>query len=556
MRVSAYLFKYITCELGGKSHPISLCDNSNLVVVFTSAFKRENTTSEYKHMLLGIDFGTTRTVVASVDRGNYPIVSFQQETEETLDWYPSVVAARGNDIVYGLDAVLKQNEPDWFILRSFKRLLGTLGPDESIKLANQNPSSLELLTSFLTQLRQDLRARSNLRAKPREKLEAMISVPANANSNQRFITLEAFRHAGFEVRGMMNEPSAAGIEYAHHLTTSGASSKREFLVVYDLGGGTFDSSVISLLERDHQVLSSEGIAKLGGDNFDIILLDLALREANIHEVSETALARLLEECRNKKESLHPNTRRITIDLGQGIEGAGEVAIDVNNFYEACRPLIESTIEAMEQVMEKSTRAAGIDLQESAAVYLVGGSSDLPLVSRLLREKYGRQVRRSPYPHAATAIGLAIALDTTAGYKLRERFSRHFGVWRESNDGREIVFDLLFEKDTPLPGKGDPPLVRVRRYSPTHNIGDFRYLECGRIDQIGQPQGDIAPWDEIFFPFDPALQSIEGQNGAVITHGHHYNNLIEEIYSCDANGIIEVRISDLTNHYSRRYRLHQ
>ncbi|HKX28845.1 MAG TPA: Hsp70 family protein [Blastocatellia bacterium] len=486
------------------------------------------------------------------------MVSFQPESGDTIDWYPSVVAARGRELVYGFDAAQKHGEPDWHVLRSFKRRLGTLGPDERIQIGDRNLTASELLTGFLAQLKQDLFARSNLRAKPREKLEAMISVPANSNSNQRFITLEAFRQAGFEVRGMMNEPSAAGIEYAHHLSSTSASSKREVLVIYDLGGGTFDSSVISLVDRDHEVLSSEGIAKLGGDNFDIILLDLALKEAGLSEVPEKGLGLLLEECRHKKESLHPNTRRLNIDLGLAIPGRSEVAVNVTGFYDECRPLIESTIDAMEQVMEKSARRAGLDLRESAAVYLVGGSSELPLVSRLLRERYGRQVRRSPYPHAATAIGLAIvaiASGTAASYKLQERFSRNFGVWREWNDGRAVAFDLLFEKDTPLPSKGEPPLQRVRRYSPTHNIGDFRYLECSRVDQTGQPQGDIAPWDEIVFPFDPALQAKDGLPEATITRGERYGNLIEETYSCDANGIIEVEIADITTQFSRRYRLH-
>lgn len=505
-------------------------------------------------MLLGIDFGTTRTVVAAVDRGNYPVVSFQSESGDTFEWYPSVVAARDHEIVFGFDAALRQTEPDWDVLRSFKRQLATLGPDERVKVGDYELTTFALLTDFLAHLRRDLLVRSNLRVKPREKLEAMISVPANANSNQRFITLEAFRAAGFGVRGMMNEPSAAGIEYAHHLASNGTAAKREFLVVYDLGGGTFDSSVISLVDREHEVLSSEGIAKLGGDNFDIILLDLAMKVAGIHEVDDAALALLLEECRYKKESLHPNTRRITIDLGVGIEGAGEVTIPVNDFYEECRPLIESTIEAMEQVMEQSAREAGFDLHDAAAVYLVGGSSDLPLVSRLLREKYGRQVRRSPYPHAATAIGLAIAADSDAGYKLRERFTRHFGVWREWDEGRAISFDVLFEKDTPLPAPGDEPLRRTRRYRPTHNLGYFRYLECGRVDAHGQPQGDITPWSEILFPFDPALQAGDSLKRTPVTRGQHFDNLIEEVYSCDANGIIEVQVSDLTSGFAQRFRL--
>jgi len=509
-------------------------------------------------MLLGIDFGTTRTVVAAVDRGNYPIVSFQPEDGGTLEWYPSVAAARGDELVFGFDAAQRQGEAGWSVLRSFKRQLGTIGPDERIEIGDHRLTALELLTEFLSALRRDLLARSNLRVKRNEKLRTMISAPANSNSNQRFITLEAFRRAGFDVRGMMNEPSAAGIEYAHHLSAAGGVAKREVLVVYDLGGGTFDSSVISLVERDHEVFSSEGIAKLGGDNFDIILLDLALKEADIHEVPDTALIKLLEECRHKKESLRPNTRRITIDLGSGIEDAGEAPVSVNDFYEECRPLIESTVEAMESVMEKSASEAGFDLHESAAVYLVGGSSDLPLVTRLLREKYGKQVRRSPYPHAATAIGLAIAADTDAGYKLRERFTRHFGVWRESDDGRAITFDSLFEKDTMLPAKGEQPLTRARRYAPTHNVGYFRYLECSRVDPAGHPQGDIAPWDEILFPFDPALQSTlqsgEDLKEALIARGRDYGNVIEEVYSCDHNGIIEAEIKDATNGFSRRYRL--
>jgi molecular chaperone DnaK (HSP70) len=329
------------------------------------------------------------------------------------------------------------------------------------------------------------------------------------------------------------------------------------LVVYDLGGGTFDSSVINLVERDHEILSSEGIAKLGGDDFDIVLLDLALKAGCVHSgdwvVSDATIVKLLEECRHKKESLHPNTRRITIDLGLGMEGAGEVVVTVSEYYEECRPLIESTIEAMEHVMEKSAREAGFDLRESS-VYLVGGSSDLPLVARLLREKYGKQVRRSPYPHAATAIGLAIAADTEAGYKLRERFTRHFGVWREWDDGRQIAFDPLFEKNTALPAKGEPPLVRVRRYAPIHNVGHFRYLECGRLDQAGQPQGDLAPWDEILFPFDPELRGAEDLKDASISHSRDHTHIVEEAYSCDHNGIIEVEIKDAANGFSRRYTL--
>jgi molecular chaperone DnaK (HSP70) len=96
---------------------------------------------------------------------------------------------------------------------------------------------------------------------------------------------------------------------------------------------------------------------------------------------------------------------------------------------------------------------GQDWGAVAALYVVGGASALPLVARVLRERYGRKVRTSPYPHASTAIGLAIAADQDAGYQLRERFTRHFGVWREAEDGRAIAFDRVFAKDSHVAGPG-------------------------------------------------------------------------------------------------------
>ena len=505
-------------------------------------------------MILGIDFGTTRTVVAAVDRGNYPIISFHGESGDAEEWYPSIIAARGDELAFGLDAAARQNDPEWLMLRSFKRELAKLGPESNVTLGGHTLTAIDLLTKFLTQLRRDLLERSNLRVKPKDGFEAMISVPANSNSNQRFITMEAFRRAGFAVRGMINEPSAAGVEYAHHYSSANPSSRREYMVVYDLGGGTFDSSVISIAEQRHEVVSSEGIAQLGGDDFDNSLLELALGEAGVREVPEQARVRLLEECREKKEGLHPNTRRLAIDLGRVLEGAREVIVSTGEFYERCRPLVERTIEAMEASVEKLPSTADADWRSVAAIYLVGGSSDLPIIPRLLRERYGRQVRKSPYPHAATAIGLAIAGDQEAGYHLRERFTRHFGVWREAEEGHSITIDALFEKETLLPEGGGDGLTRSRRYSPVHNVGHFRYVECSRIDERGQPTGDMTPWDEIYFPFDPALEGESRLDRVPIARADTGGQSIEEIYSVDEHGIIEVQIINHTSRYRRNYRL--
>ncbi len=515
-------------------------------------------------MLLGIDFGTTRTVVATVDRGNYPVASFQLANGDSQDWYPYVIAARGSEFQFGFDAAARQAEiaageaTGWKIRRGFKRKLAQYGPDTPITINEQPISALDLLTAFLAQLRSDLIERSNLRLPRRYQFETMISVPANANSNQRFITLEAFRRAGFEVRGMINEPSAAGIEYAHQVLSSDSTPRREHLVVYDLGGGTFDAAVISIAHRMHDVLSSDGIARLGGEDFDQILLDLALEQAGITEITRSARQKLLEECREKKEGLHPNTRKLAIDLergGSGTSGAGEVIVTTADYYERCRPLVERTIEATERAIHKALGAA--DTGSLSAVYLVGGSSDLPVVARTLRERYGRLVRRSPYPHAATAIGLAIAADAGAGYRLRESFTRYFGVWRESDNGKALTFDVIFDKDTRLPEKNGVPLMSQRRYHSAHNLGHYRYLECSNISRdngLCHPRGDITPWDEVRFPFALELREDKNLEERQVRRLPGDGNLIEETYTCNQHGIIEVQITDLTDFYQQSFRL--
>jgi molecular chaperone DnaK (HSP70) len=504
-------------------------------------------------MLVGIDYGTTRTVVAAVDRGNYPVVSFHTADGDTQDWYPSLLAAHGNERRYGLDAAACEGEAEWRLLRSFKRQLPQLGPTAPVALGACSVTALDVLTEFFAQLRRDLSIRSNLRLASRQDLEAVVSVPAHANSNQRFLTMEAFRRAGFRVRGLLNEPSAAGIEYAHHARNAGTAARRELVLVYDLGGGTFDASVIRMTNRQHEVLSSDGIAQLGGDDFDQLLLELALAQSGEPQVTAQERFRLLEECREKKEGLHPNTRKLAIDLGRARADLDEVVVSTAAFYECCLPLIERTMATMESAMQRAEPQA-LAWKAVAAIYLVGGASTLPIVARLMRERYGQLVRKSSYPHAATAIGLAIAADQDAGYQLRERFTRHFGVWREAEAGRAVAFDVLFAKDCVLPAVDQPRLTCTRRYRPLHNIGHFRYLECSQITDTGEPTGDLTPWDDIYFPFAPHLQAEQNLPAIPIQPQEMEDQWIEERYACDAHGMIEVEIVNQTRQCERTYRL--
>jgi molecular chaperone DnaK (HSP70) len=185
--------------------------------------------------------------------------------------------------------------------------------------------------------------------------------------------------------------------------------------------------------------------------------------------------------------------------------------------------------------------------------VVGGGSSFPPVYRQLRERFGtHRVRRSPHPFGSTAIGLAITLDDRKGYTLSERLTRHFGVFRESDAGTDVTFDVLLPKDTPLPGPGEPPLVATRRYRAAHNLGHFRYVECARVE-AGRPEGNLALWDDVLFPFDPGLRGRD-LAGIAVSRLDEEGPHIEETVRCDAAGELEVELRNLDAGYASAVRI--
>jgi molecular chaperone DnaK (HSP70) len=518
-------------------------------------------------MRLGIDFGTTRTVVAFCDRGNYPVVSFADEAGDAVECFPSVVAERGGELRFGFEAERFASDPEWTVLRSFKRMLGDRSPDATVQIGGARVRMADLLTGFLGALATALRTRSNVAAaallEPNEPLEVFVAAPANAHSTQRFVCLDAFRRAGFDVLGLLNEPSAAGFEYTHRYRNT-LTSRKDHVVVYDIGGGTFDVSLLRMSGPLHEVVATSGINRLGGDDFDEVLLVLALEKAAVDRASLSARAvrLLLDQCRQLKEQLNPSSRRIVVDLAPSLGGKssrGEVSIEVGEFYERCTPLIDRTIDAMLGVLSKLSPDEPLDgtqlPAEIAGIYVVGGASSLPCVARALREGFGKRVHRSPYPSAAAAIGLAIAADGNAGLKLADRFSRVFGVFREGHGGSEVTFDPIFNHDVLLPDAPSAAAVVERTYRAAHNVGHFRYVECSDIDRAGHPRGDMARFADIYFPFDPHLRSGSVELGAVDVRRFGADGpLIRETYAVGAQGIVEVKIANLDDHYEVAYRL--
>ena len=499
-------------------------------------------------MQLGVDFGTTRTIVAHADRGNYPVVSFLDAAGDSHDYYPSLVALQGTRLVYGFEALAAARQGAAY-LRSVKRLLGEpgVGADTPVRVGDATFPLLSVLTGFLSALRVALGSASNIgpefvAAKART---TVVSVPAHALGAQRFLTLEAFRQAGFEVSGLVNEPSAAGFEYTHRQGRT-LNSRRNQVLVYDLGGGTFDASLVEVAGVRHDVVGSVGVNRLGGDDFDEVLSALARDAAGSPELDEGELRQLLEECREAKERLSPQSKRITVEV------AGQpVTVAVDDFYAAASWLVEASLDAMAPLVQNLNDEVDTIGGQVAGIYLVGGGSALPLVPRLLRERFGRRVYRSPYPAASTAIGLAIAADPASGFSLVDRLWRGFGVFRELDAGRAVGFDQLVDRNTALPDHGE--LTVTRRYRAAHNVGWFRFVEYAGVDADGEPRGDLAPIAEVRFPFDPSLQGRYVLDAVPVERWDH-GPMVEESYRIDPHGIVSVRLTDLDTGYSQVYGL--
>ena len=496
-------------------------------------------------MRLGVDFGTTTTAIAIVDRGNYPIVSFVNNNDDTVDFVPSIIALDGDRLVYGFDAedAAREGAPH---LRSFKRLLSdpSVTDTSTLRLGNHSISILDALTGFLSYVVRQLRTNSSIASLPdSEPLEALVGIPAHAWSAQRFLTLEAFRRAGWDVLAMVNEPSAAGFEYTHrHAGT--LNSKRTAILVYDLGGGTFDASIVSATGTLHEVMGSRGLNMVGGDDFDVVLATRLAAAAGTDsgKLGDEAWERLIEDSRDAKETLSPSTKFITVP----VDGK-PVTIPVTDFYEAATPLVEATIEAMQPLLVPDASGVGQLGGDIAGLYVVGGGSQLPLVARVLRSRFGRRVHRSPHTAASTAIGLAIGADPEAAYTVREQLSRGVGVFREREAGSFISFDTLLEPNTELaPGE---TLTIKRCYRAAHNIGYFRFVEYSSFDEAGVPRGDLQPYGEVIVPFDRSLRRSDIDLSAVPVIRTEDGPLIEESYIVDENGRVTVEITDLEAAYT-------
>jgi molecular chaperone DnaK len=354
-------------------------------------------------MIAGIDLGTTNSLIGVYESG-FPTLLADSEGKRLI---PSVVfyPETGTPVV-GREGLRMQALHPERTVSSVKRLIGRrFGEEETNKLNGPkgNPVTLPVNGQNLTPEQVSAEIIKRLKAVAEERLgttvdRAVITVPAYFNDAQRAATRRAGELAGFVVERILSEPTAAALAYGLDRLQENAR-----VAVYDLGGGTFDLSILRLDNGVFQVLSTHGDTRLGGDDLDEAIAGLLLREAGITTLTPEMKVRLKEAARASKELL--SNEESTIVLLPFMEGSTslEIPLTRTQIESACGPIIARTRAHCLRALEY----AGLKSEELDQLILVGGSTRMPLVQRLAAEIFGKKPNLSQHPDEAVALGAVL-----------------------------------------------------------------------------------------------------------------------------------------------------
>lgn len=355
--------------------------------------------------VIGIDWGTTNSCVAVVEGGEAVIVPNNTGARTT----PSVVAfTKNGERLIGEVAKRQLTTNAERTVSSVKRHMGT---DWTVRIDAKEYKAQTISAMVLMQLKKDA---EDFTGEP--VTDAVITVPAYFNDVQRQATKDAGKIAGLNVLRIINEPTSAALSYG---LNHGESQK---VMVYDLGGGTFDVSVIEIADGVIEVLATAGDNNLGGDDFDARIVDWIVREfKSQHRVDLskdiTAIHRVEEAAERAKKELS-TAESTNINLPYLIQVKGEpIHLDITltraKFQELVNDLVERTVGPVQNALQD----AGIAPSELGRVLLVGGSTRMPIVQKKVRELTGKEPSRNINPDECVAMGAAILGSTLAGNAL-------------------------------------------------------------------------------------------------------------------------------------------
>ena len=345
--------------------------------------------------IIGIDLGTTNSCVAVLEGGE-PKVIVNPEGDRTT---PSVVASKKGEILVGVTAKRQAVTNPENTISSIKRHMGT---DYKVEMDGKKYTPEEISAKILMKLKAD--AETYLGEKV---TKAVITVPAYFNDAQRQATKNAGKIAGLEVERIINEPTAASLAYGLD-----KQDKQETVLVYDLGGGTFDVSILELGDGVFEVKSTSGNNHLGGDDFDKCIMDYLVSEfkkENGIDLSKDKMAmqRIKDAAEKAKKDLSGmSTTNINLPFITQTE-SGPVHMDINltkaKFEDLCRDLFDSTLEPVRKALKDANLKAS-DIDE---VILVGGSTRIPYIQELVKKELGKEPNKSVNPDEVVAMGAAI-----------------------------------------------------------------------------------------------------------------------------------------------------
>lgn len=411
-----------------------------------------------KEVIVGIDLGTTNSCVAYVE-GKEPLVIENTEGKRIT---PSIVTFKENKTKPGTyetivgDAAYRQMLINKLSVRSIKREMGN--PNWKITINDNEYNPVDISALILKHIKEFAEKKLGLPIR-----KAIITIPARFNEIEAKVTKEAANKAGLEVVQLLHEPQAAAIAYGYQKE----DDQKKKLLVYDLGGGTFDVTILETDGKDFKELALQGDMHLGGDDWDNRIInwikDQIKQEYNL-EINDPATNQRIKEVAEKAKMELSSANEADISLpfiGMDANNAPinfEAQLTRLQFEEMTKDLFERTKEPV----KKALQDANLNITDIDEVILIGGSTRIPAVQSLVREVTGKEPNRTINPDEAVAMGAAIL----AGVKENKIEEIHleditpFSIGLRSNGGHNTII---------IPRKSSIPFVKTEICTTSHDL---------------------------------------------------------------------------------------